>query len=144
MVERNLAKVEVASSNLVSRSIGKCGCEIIDLTSTFCLICSLARVVELVDTQDLKSCDLNSRAGSSPAPGTKFLISMKKLIFTAVACVTMIVSSCHYGQNEAKETIERNELYKTEKQDYSINRAGERGKLNATKSDTLAVDTAKK
>jgi hypothetical protein len=26
--------------------------------------------VELVDTQDLKSCDLNSRTGSSPVPGT--------------------------------------------------------------------------
>ena len=68
---------------------------------------------------------------------------MKKFIFTAAACATMIVSSCHYGQNEAIETIERNELYKTEKQDYSVNRAGERGKLNTSKPDTLATDTAK-
>ena len=29
-----------------------------------------ARVVELVDTQDLKSCGHYGRAGSSPAPGT--------------------------------------------------------------------------
>ena len=29
-----------------------------------------ARVVELVDTQDLKSCDHCDRAGSIPAPGT--------------------------------------------------------------------------
>jgi hypothetical protein len=29
-----------------------------------------AQVVELVDTQDLKSCDLNSRIGSTPIPGT--------------------------------------------------------------------------
>ncbi len=28
-------------------------------------------MVELVDTQDLKSCDLKSRAGSIPAPSTK-------------------------------------------------------------------------
>jgi hypothetical protein len=28
-------------------------------------------MVELVDTQDLKSCDHYGRAGSSPAPGTK-------------------------------------------------------------------------
>jgi hypothetical protein len=28
-------------------------------------------VVELVDTQDLKSCDHCGRAGSSPAPGTE-------------------------------------------------------------------------
>ena len=39
LVEHNLAKVGVASSNLVSRSILKS-----------------ARVVELVDTPDLKSC----------------------------------------------------------------------------------------
>ncbi len=31
-----------------------------------------ARVVKLVDTQDLKSCGLKGRAGSSPAPGTAF------------------------------------------------------------------------
>ena len=30
-----------------------------------------ARVVELVDTRDLKSLGLNSRAGSIPAPGTR-------------------------------------------------------------------------
>ena len=29
-----------------------------------------ARMVELVDTQDLKSCALNRRAGSIPAPST--------------------------------------------------------------------------
>jgi hypothetical protein len=29
-----------------------------------------AQVVELVDTQDLKSCGLNSRIGSTPIPGT--------------------------------------------------------------------------
>ena len=33
-------------------------------------ISGTARVVELVDTQDLKSCDHCGRAGSSPAPGT--------------------------------------------------------------------------
>lgn len=32
---------------------------------------SNAQVVELVDTQDLKSCGHCGRAGSSPAPGTK-------------------------------------------------------------------------
>ena len=31
----------------------------------------VARVVELVDTQDLKSCDHCDRAGSIPAPSTK-------------------------------------------------------------------------
>ncbi|MFM1744616.1 MAG: hypothetical protein RLZZ630_553, partial [Bacteroidota bacterium] len=31
-----------------------------------------ARVVELVDTQDLKSCSLKSCTGSTPVPGTTF------------------------------------------------------------------------
>ena len=35
------------------------------------LFCDNARVVELVDTQDLKSCDLNSRTSSILVPGTK-------------------------------------------------------------------------
>ena len=33
----------------------------------------LARVVELVDTRDLKSLALNRRAGSIPAPGTPLI-----------------------------------------------------------------------
>lgn len=33
-----------------------------------------ARMVELVDTQDLKSCDRLGRAGSTPALGTIFFI----------------------------------------------------------------------
>ena len=44
-------------------------------TSKFDILCSrfsvlMARVVELVDTRDLKSLGLKSRAGSIPAPGT--------------------------------------------------------------------------
>jgi|YNPMSStandDraft_1061717.scaffolds.fasta_scaffold18275_5 predicted GNAT family acetyltransferase len=52
LVEHNLAKVRVAGSSPV--------------------YCSRwALVVEVVDTQDLKSCgQLNGRAGSSPAQGT--------------------------------------------------------------------------
>ena len=65
LVEHDLAKVGVASSNLVFRS--KC------LPTRRHLILKavmLAEVVELVDTQDLKSCALNRRAGSIPAPST--------------------------------------------------------------------------
>jgi hypothetical protein len=40
---------------------------------------SLARVVELVDTRDLKSRDYCNRAGSSPAPGTNKKASIIKL-----------------------------------------------------------------
>ena len=39
-----------------------------------------ARVVKLVDTGDLKSPDLNSRAGSSPAPGTIYPPNMYNLL----------------------------------------------------------------
>ena len=59
LVEHDLAKVGVAGSNPVSRSV--------DLTQRHIY----ARVVELVDTQDLKSCDHRGRAGSSPASSTK-------------------------------------------------------------------------
>ena len=54
-VEHHLAKVRVAGSNPVFRSFNL----------------SPARVVELVDTLDLKSNDHCGRAGSSPAPSTK-------------------------------------------------------------------------
>ncbi len=54
LVERNLAKVEVASSNLVFRSTvwvpSPCR------EGLFLDTIPSARVVELVDTQDLKSC----------------------------------------------------------------------------------------
>ena len=63
LVEHDLAKVGVASSSLVSRS---------DLRSRSGIFCSnqVARMVELVDTQDLKSCGHCGCAGSIPAPGT--------------------------------------------------------------------------
>jgi hypothetical protein len=57
LVERNLAKVEVAGSNPVFRSNFK--------------TLYNAWVVELVDTLDLKSSDCNGRTGSSPVPSTK-------------------------------------------------------------------------
>ena len=53
--------MRVASSNLVFRSIQKR-----DLVPFLVS----ARMVELVDTQDLKSCGHCGRAGSTPAPGT--------------------------------------------------------------------------
>ena len=52
LVEHNLAKVRVAGSSPVFRSF-------------------VALVVELVDTQDLKSCNHCDCAGSSPARSTK-------------------------------------------------------------------------
>lgn len=46
---------------------------------------------------------------------------MKKL-FVALA-VSAVLSSCHYLQGEARETLETNEKYKSEKAEYSVNRA---------------------
>ncbi len=70
---------------------------------------------------------------------------MKKIL--AAVLVIALLSACHYGQDEAKQTLERNELYKTEKTDYSVNKAGEYG--NPSESvraslDTVATDTTKK
>jgi hypothetical protein len=50
LVERNLAKVEVAGSRPVFRSF-------------FCLFLILAGMAELVDAQDLKSCERKSSCG---------------------------------------------------------------------------------
>ena len=59
MVEHNLAKVGVASSNLVSRSSQD------------------ARMVELVDTLDLKSNDHKRSCGFKSRSGYKSLLKMK-------------------------------------------------------------------
>lgn len=70
---------------------------------------------------------------------------MKKIL--AAALVIASLSACHYGQDEAKQTLERNELYKTEKADYSVNKAGEYGNPNESVKasvDTTAADTTKK
>ena len=53
-----------------------------------------ARVVELVDTQDLKSCDHCDRAGSTPAPGTKALQTLQGFcILKYVICCICISKS---------------------------------------------------
>ena len=65
LVEHNLAKVGVAGSSPVSRSYD----ELVH-TGSFLFGTCFAGMVELVDTQDLKSCGRLGRAGSSPAPGT--------------------------------------------------------------------------
>ncbi len=60
LVEHNLAKVGVAGSNLVFRSL------FIPLRRDFFLV---ALVVELVDTQDLKSCSPQREYGFDPRLG---------------------------------------------------------------------------
>lgn len=46
-----------------------------------------ARVVKLVDTQDLKSCGPKGCAGSSPAPGTKEKREEKVKTFFAFSAI---------------------------------------------------------
>ncbi|MFN4083540.1 MAG: hypothetical protein ACK4K9_07915 [Bacteroidia bacterium] len=46
---------------------------------------------------------------------------MKKIFLVLFVAATL--SSCHYLQGEARETLETNEKYKSEKADYSVNRA---------------------
>ena len=75
LVEHDLAKVGVAGSNPVFRSKDVKGCNMqpsmFKKRAENPFKIQFARVVELVDTQDLKSCDHCGRAGSIPAPGTK-------------------------------------------------------------------------
>ena len=59
-VEHHLAKVRVVGPNPITRS-----------SAQERLLYHLARVVELVDTLDLKSNGHYVRTGSSPVPGTK-------------------------------------------------------------------------
>lgn len=65
---------------------------------------------------------------------------MKKLIVSAFVLVA--ISACHYGQDEAKKTLERNEEYKNEKAEHSVNRAGEYGNPNQTTVAATVADTS--
>ena len=94
VVECNLAKVDVASSNLVSRSIFFLWSFNFDLTlapspSGKAEVCKIsisgsnpegasifssdAGVAEVVDARDLKSLGIQSCTGSSPVSGTTFM-----------------------------------------------------------------------
>lgn len=62
---------------------------------------------------------------------------MKKLF--ASAFIIASLASCHYGQDDAKKTLERNEEYKNEHADYSVNRAGEYSYEGQAKKTTDTV-----
>ena len=68
LVEHDLAKVGVAGSSPVFRSETK---QIASVICFFCLKDSVTRVVELVDTQDLKSCGQQCSCGFNSHPGYK-------------------------------------------------------------------------
>lgn len=56
---------------------------------------------------------------------------MRKYTIAALFLGALSFSACHYGVDEAKGSLERNEQYKGDKADYSVNRAGEGGKMNS-------------
>jgi hypothetical protein len=49
---------------------------------------------------------------------------MKKLAIAFATLSVFALTACHYGQEEAKNTLQRNEEYKGDKAGYSVNRAG--------------------
>jgi hypothetical protein len=55
------------------------------------------------------------------------MTDMKKITLALLFISAITVTSCHYGQEEAAKTLERNELYKGDKSEYSVNRAGKGG-----------------
>ena len=91
LVERHLAKVEVAGSNPVFRSGRSKKTEVAGSPDAsgpfFAHIKYHARVVELVDTLDLKSNGHYGRTGSSPVPSTESLVNL--LIFKAFNFYTL-------------------------------------------------------
>lgn len=66
---------------------------------------------------------------------------MKKLAIAFATLSVCAITSCHYGQGEAKETLERNEQYKSEKADYSVNRAGGDAPKEEAAETPAATDT---
>jgi hypothetical protein len=66
------------------------------------------------------------------------IIIMKKLV--AAVFVTVSLASCHYGQEEAKKTLERNDKYKSDNADYSVHSAGEYSYENKEEK-AVSVDT---
>lgn len=64
--------------------------------------------------------------------------TMKKILVAFAFAASL--SACHYGQNEAKKTLEVNDQYKADKADYSVNRANV--KAADQTAAPVAADTA--
>jgi len=62
---------------------------------------------------------------------------MKKIAVLITLGFTLATGACHYGAEEAKNTLETNQEYKGEKSDYSINRAN----VAEPKENDLITDT---
>ncbi|MBP7512376.1 MAG: hypothetical protein KA981_10620 [Bacteroidia bacterium] len=60
---------------------------------------------------------------------------MKKILFAFAFAASL--SACHYGTEEAKNTLDDNAKYKSESADYSVNRAN----VKAEESAAPAAET---
>ncbi len=64
---------------------------------------------------------------------------MKKLV--AILAISASLTACHYGTEEAQKTLDANEQYKSEKADYSVNRANVSAAEESAPADTAAAST---
>jgi uncharacterized lipoprotein len=62
---------------------------------------------------------------------------MKKILFAFAFAATL--SACHYGTEEAQNTLDANEKYKSEKADYSVNRANVKAEETAAPAAEAAT-----
>ncbi len=76
---------------------------------------------------------------------------MKNITIALALIVTIILTGCHYGKDEAQKTLETNELYKGDKKDYSTNRGNDNVRHNAdsntvesNESIVIEIDSTKK
>jgi hypothetical protein len=67
---------------------------------------------------------------------------MKKILVAFAFAASL--SACHYGTDEAQKTLKANEQYKSDKADYSINRANVTAEADkeAAQVDTTTAVTA--
>ncbi len=75
---------------------------------------------------------------------------MKKLTLALFTIASFTLVACHYGQDEAKETLKTNEQYKTDKKEYSTNNGNdgvmpnaENTKATSEKKDSTAAEATK-
>lgn len=66
---------------------------------------------------------------------------MKK-VAVLIAVVTFSLTACHYGKEEAQESLKRNEKYKAENVEQGPEIDPAYLEANGTKTEKVAVDTA--
>jgi hypothetical protein len=64
---------------------------------------------------------------------------MKKILVAFAFAASL--SACHYGVSEAEKTLETNDQYKSDKADFSVNRANVKAEA-ATEAPVAVADTA--